>query len=57
MGQAKRLTATLSGERLSGVGRDERARAFWRGTRYVQFFIMPLNGELLFKGVRITVVE
>ena len=57
MGQAKRLDATISGERLSGVGREDRAQAFWRGTRYVQFFIMPLTGELLFKGVRITAVE
>lgn len=57
MGQAKRLDATISGERLSGVGREDRAQAFWRGTRYVQFFIMPLTGELLFKGVRITAAE
>jgi len=57
MGQAKRLEATISGERLSGTGREDRAQAFWRGTRYVQFFIMSLTGELLFKGVRITAAQ
>lgn len=53
MGQEKKLDGTIGGERLSGVGKSNRDGAFWRGTKYVRFFIMPLTGELLFKDVEI----
>jgi len=54
MGQAKRLDATIAGERLSGAGESSGDGAFWRGAKYVQFYIMPATGELLFRDVKIT---
>jgi len=53
IGTVKKISATISGERLSGVGKGNKDEAFWKGTKYVQFFIMVLKNKVLFKNISI----
>ena len=53
IGPLKKISVTISGERLSGVGKNNKDEAFWKGTKYVQFFIMALKNKVLFKNISI----
>jgi hypothetical protein len=56
-GTVKEITANISGERLSGVG-GSKCESFWKGTRFIKFFIMELKGNpLLFKNISIKEAE
>lgn len=51
--EVKKITVTVSGERLSGVGKNNKDEVFWKGTKYVQFYILVLKNQLLFKNISV----
>lgn len=57
IGTVKKISAAISGERLSGVGKGNKDEAFWKGTKYIQFFIMVLKNKVLFKNINIKEAE